>query len=430
MDERKMRKIAKHRTYLLLILLTAGLLPERSASYPIDGYDITGIRRLRYLEMVLQGELQGTLPVQGGRLSVQDIKLHLLGASGDSLTTFPAVNPELQQSINALFPNLHESYSLTVLDITPSHDVRYACRQEKKQFQPGSVGKLVVIAGLFKELENLYPESFNKRQELLKNKIVRGGKWALYDSHTVPIFDPDSRKFSRRTISENDVFSLYEWADHMLSASNNGAASVVWREVILMHVFGKDYASLTEERADEFFKSTPRNELMELAVQVVNQPLREAGITENDWRLGSMFTSEAKKIIPGSGGSSASPYGLMKYLVALESGKIVDVESSLEIKRLLYMTANRIRYSSSGSLTVAAVYFKSGSLYQCREEEGYNCQKYMGNVSNYMNSVIIVEHPEGPVYLVALMSNVLKKNSAADHNALASKIDRALRKVP
>jgi hypothetical protein len=93
------------------------------------------------------------------------------------------------------------------------------------------------------------------------------------------------------------------------------------------------------------------------------------------------------------------------------------------------MTATRIRYASSGALTEAAVYFKSGSLYQCREEEGYECQKYMGNVSNYMNSVIIVEHPDGMVYLVALMSNVLKKNSAADHSALAAKIDRALRKM-
>ncbi len=292
------------------------------------------------------------------------------------------------------------------------------------------MGKLVVIAGLFNELKKIYPDSFEERQALLRTKFVRAGKWALYDTHTVPFFDPETEKFSRRTIQENDVFSLYEWADHMLSASNNGAASVVWREVILMHEFGKDYVTLTEGGANEYFSATPRSQLMELAVQVVNQPLADAGIAEDEWKLGSMFTSEAKKIIPGSGGSSASPFGLMKYLIALERGKIVDVESSLEIKRLLYMTATRIRYASSGSLTGAAVYFKSGSLYQCREEEGYTCQQYMGNVNNYMNSVIIVEHTDGTMYLVALMSNVLKKNSAADHNALASKIDRAIRKAP
>jgi hypothetical protein len=425
-----MKMIIQKKIFILLLLLTLGMIPEESVSYPIDGYDISGIRRLRYLQMVQNGDLQGKLPVPGGLLSIHDIRLNLLGARGDSLSELPAVDPDLQRSIDALFPNMHESYSITVLDITPGRVIRYACRQEEKQFQPGSVGKLLVIAGLFNELKKIYPDSFVQRQELLRTKFVRGGKWALYDEHTVPFFDPETNKLSRRTINENDVFSLYEWADHMLSASNNGAASVVWREVLLMHEFGKEYISLSEERASEYFRATPRSQLMELAIQVVNQPLRDAGITENECRLGSMFTSEAKKIIPGSGGSSASPYGLMKYLIALESGKMIDVESSLEIKRLLYMTATRIRYASSGSLSGAAVYFKSGSLYQCREEAGYNCQKYMGNVNNYMNSVIIVEHPDGTNYMVALMSNVLKKNSAVDHSALASKIERAIRKVP
>jgi hypothetical protein len=424
-----MTRKSNKKIFILLPLLIMGMMPEKSVPYPIDGYDITGIRRLRYLQMVQNGDLQGTLPVPGGRLSIHDIRLNLLGVRGDSLSTLPDVNPNLQQSIDAMFPNMHESYSVSVLDITPGRAVRYACRQEKKHFQPGSVGKLVVIAGLFNALKKIYPDSFEERQALLRTKFVRGGKWALYDEHTVPFFDPETKRYSRRTINENDVFSLYEWADHMLSASNNGAASVVWREIILMHEFGKDYISLTEERASEFFRVTSRSQLMELAVQLVNQPMADAGITENECRLGSMFTSEAKKIIPGSGGSTASPYGLMKYLIALESGKMVDVESSLEIKRLLYMTATRIRYASSGSLAGAAVYFKSGSLYQCREEEGYSCQKYMGNVNNYMNSVIIVEHPDGTNYMVVLMSNVLKKNSAADHNALASKIERAIRKV-
>ena len=52
----------------------------------------------------------------------------------------------------------------------------------------------------------------------------------------------------------------------------------------------------------------------------------------------------------------------------------------------------------------------------------------MGNKSNFMNSVIIVEHKDGTKYMVVLMSNVLKKNSAADHNGLATQIDRTIRK--
>ncbi len=50
---------------------------------------------------------------------------------------------------------------------------------------------------------------------------------------------------------------------------------------------------------------------------------------------------------------------------------------------------------------------------------------------NFMNSVAIIESPaRGPqqrVYLVVLMSNVLRKNSAADHAELARRIERLVR---
>ncbi len=112
----------------------------------------------------------------------------------------------------------------------------------------------------------------------------------------------------------------------------------------------------------------------------------------------------------------------------MERGKIVDPESSLEIKRLMYATDRRIRYAASTALTDAAVYFKSGSLYKCKPEEDFKCGKYMGNVDNYMNSVAIVEQPDGTTYMVTMMSNVLRKNSANDHFALAAQIDKVVRK--
>jgi hypothetical protein len=101
----------------------------------------------------------------------------------------------------------------------------------------------------------------------------------------------------------------------------------------------------------------------------------------------------------------------------------VDAWSSLELKKLLYMTERRIRYASSPRLAGAAVYFKSGSLFECRPEPGFVCKQYQGNEKNYMNSVAIVERPDGAVYLVALMSNVLKINSAVEHQSLATFID-------
>ncbi|WP_346856604.1 serine hydrolase [uncultured Draconibacterium sp.] len=401
---------------------------ESVGAYPIDGFFLTGIRRLVRLQLVLSGDIKDTKPIEGARKSINDIHLQLLNAKGDSLATLPTPDPELQKKLNVMFPNLDESYSLTLLDITPGKKLRYACRQETRGFQPGSVGKLAVLSGLFTELQRIYPESFEKRQDLLKTKFVRAGRWAISDVHTVPFFDPETKVLVKRTVKEEDVFSLYEWVDHMVSVSNNGAASVVWREVLLMRQFGKNYPGLTEEQANEFFKTTTRATLQNMAVAVVNEPLLQLGITKEEWRLGSMFTHGAKSIIPGIGGSIGTPLGLMKFLTALERGKIVDEKSSLEMKRLLYMTDRRIRYGTSPRLVNAALYFKSGSLYKCKPEEGYECKKYAGNVENYMNSVAIVEHPDGTVYLVVLMSNVLRKNSNIDHQTLATRIDDLIRK--
>ncbi len=406
----------------LVLLFTYNLF-----SYPIDGYETTGIRRLLYLQMVQKGEIVGKLPKEGALLSINDIHLNLLGIRGDSLAILPVPDAKFQKSVEALFPNLDESYSIAVLDITEGHPMRYAKIKERQGYQPGSVAKLIVLAGMFNELKQIYPESFEKRQQLMKTKYVRGGKWVNYDEHTIPVFDTEKKVLKSRVAVESDEFNLYEWADHMISASNNGAASVVWREVILMHVFKKDYPKITEEQANNYFATTPKSELAEMAVEIVNEPIREIGIAKEELRVGSLFTQGAKSYVPSSGGSIGTPIGFMKYLVAVERGKMVDEKSSLEIKRLMYATATRIRYASSPHLNTAAVYFKSGSLYQCQPEEGYECQKYMGNKNNYMNSVIIVEHSDGRTYMVALMSNVLKKNSAVDHNALASKIDRVIR---
>src|SRR6185295_6859684 len=91
-----------------------------------------------------------------------------------------------------------------------------------------------------------------------------------------------------------------------------------------------------------------------------------------------------------------------------------------------YQTEQRIRYASAPQLAAAALYFKSGSLYECRPEPGFSCRQYQGNKSNYMNSVAIVERPDGAVYLVVLMSNVLKVNSAVEHQSLATFIDRII----
>ena len=119
----------------------------------------------------------------------------------------------------------------------------------------------------------------------------------------------------------------------------------------------------------------------------------------------------------------------------MEQGQLVDEWSSLEMKRLLYFTRRRYRYASAPILDSAMVYFKSGSLYRCRPEEGYVCRKYEGNVQNLMHAVAIVEWPEDSTraerrYLISMMSDVPKVNAAVEHQTLATLIERGLRTLP
>lgn len=414
---------------VLLIVVVSASAFTTYKYYPIDGYERTGIKRLKRLELIKSGEIKdaSALPV-GAMKSYNDIQLNLLSRKNDSAMELMQVDADFQKEISALFRGLDKSYSLTVLDISDPENVRYAERNETAGYQPGSVGKLAVLLGLFTQLEKIYPDSFEKRTELLKNKSVKAGVWGLTDEHTIPIYNIEKNTLVKRQVIASDVFSLYEWADHMLSVSNNGAASIVWREALLMAAFGEKYPELTQEEADTYFKETPKKELTDLSNDVVNLPLRELGITSDEWRLGSFFTRGANTYVGDKGGSIGSPQGLMKFLVQLEQGKVVDEASSLEMKRLMYMTDRRIRYAQSPALKEAAVYFKSGSLYKCDRSNGEACGKYMGNVTNFMNSVIIVEHPDNCRYMVVLMTNVLRKNSASDHMYLAGNIDKIIRK--
>lgn len=396
--------------------------------YPIDGYEYSGIKRLKRLEMINTGEISDGTKIPSGALkSLSDIKLLLKDRKNIRLDDFFKSDEFLQQRINGMFRGLDRSYSLALLDISDPDSIRYAHRNENLGYQPGSVGKIAVLVALFDQLNKIYPDSYEKRVELLKTREVKAGQWGLTDEHTVPIFNIETKKLVKRQVIASDVFSLFEWADHMMSVSNNGAASIVWREALLMHAFRDKYPSLSQEDADAYFKNTPRSELTNLANDVVNLPLRELGIGHDEWRLGSFFTRGANNYVGDKGGSTGTPLGLMKFLIQLEQGKVIDEASSLEMKRLMYMTDRRIRYAQAAALKDAAVYFKSGSLYKCDRVKDPNCGKYKGNVFNYMNSVAIVEHPDNCNYIVVLMSNVLGKNSASDHMSLALSIDKFIR---
>jgi len=163
---------------------------------------------------------------------------------------------------------------------------------------------------------------------------------------------------------------------------------------------------------------------LQLLAEVMQTPLTRNGFDLERLRQGSLFTRRGKGLVTGTS-SHATPRELMRLLVAIERGTLVDAFSSRLLKRLLYQTERRIRYASSPALNESAVYFKSGSLFECQPEPDFVCKAYAGNIKNLMHSVAIVEHPAAERrlhYLVVLMSNVLRKNSAVDHQALGTSI--------
>ena len=399
-----------------LLLLAGG--------YPVDGYEETGIRRVERLRLRLEGKLAGPVPPAGARKASRDIRLWLTDPDR-SVEALPAPDKTLQRDLAAVFAGRDETYSVALLDVTPGRPLRFASLRASSVYQPGSLAKLAVAAGLFTELRSLFPDSTDARRRLLRERQVVADEWIRTDPHNVPFFDLTTKEVVSRPIREGDVFSLYEWLDHMLSASSNAAASTVWKEVLLMRAFGKGYPPSREEEL-RYLKDTPVREVLGVAHAVVDEPLRRLGIAEDDFKLGQFFTQAPNRRFPPTSSSGATPVGALTYLVRLEEGRLVDPWSSLELKKLLYMTERRIRFASSPRLLPDAVYFKSGSLFECRPEPGFVCAQYRGNKSNYMNSVAIVERPDGAVYLVALMSNVLKVDSAVEHQTLATFIDKVI----
>nr|WP_321228059.1 serine hydrolase [uncultured Psychroserpens sp.] len=409
-----------------LIIISGALLSFGFTSYyPIDGYKTTGIKRLYQLQKFQEDNVPYKRIPFGAYKKLEDIKLNLASRT-DSIDALLVEDKEFAKDMAKLFPGA--GYSGSIMDMSNPDKLRYAAFREDVGYQPGSVGKLAVLLAVFDQMAKVCPDSWEQRAMYMRDIKVTSRYWGLGDHHTIPIYDIEKDKLTKRQVIASDEFSIYEWLDHMVSVSNNGAASIMYREAMLMAAFGPEYVNLTAETSEQYFKDTPRDSLTNLAHSVVNDPLRRLGITEDDWRLGGMFTRTPDKYVGRKGGSTGTPKGLMKFLVQLEQGKVVDKESSLEMKRLMYSTDRRIRYAKSTRLDSAAVYYKSGSYYKCDRVKNPNCKDYAGNVFNYMNSVIIVEHPNGVKYITCLMTNVLNKNSAGNHMYLASMIDDIINK--
>lgn len=410
----------------------AGVPSPGATAYPLDGWEYTGIRRLRAYRMIHEGRMPGSLSLPPGALLPSSaIRLRLVGVGeGFDISEDTPRDPVLQNGVERILAGRHPSYRMALLDITDPAHPRYAAVREDGGYYPGSVGKILVMIGLFDELRELHPDDPQARAALLRGTRVAADRFAMPNSHRVPVVAEDWSGATHRAVRIGDVFTLWEWVDHMVSPSSNAAGATVWKQALLLNAFGRDYPPSPEEE-EAFFRDTPRQELMERSIRVLEEPLRALGLDTEKLRLRTYFTAGAQRVIPGQS-SYATPRELLRLLVKLEQGEVVDRWSSLEMKRLLYFTRRRYRYAASPALAEAAVYFKSGSLYRCRPEPGYECRQYRGNAENLMHSVAIVEspardHEEQRVYLISMMSNVPKVNSAAEHMQIASQIEGLIR---
>jgi len=401
-------------------LALAALYATLAQAYPLDGEAESGIRRLEAYRLA-QERPTGAKLSAGAVLGIDEIVLGLTSYDGPDFDSLPE-DLALKASLEALFRERDPSYALTLVDVSDPNQIRWAGLRPDTRQNVGSVGKILCMIGLFDALKRAFPDPAD-RARVLATTVVRGGDWVLGDEHAVPHFQPDTGTNKFALLRADDEFRLSEWIDHAISVSANGAGAVIWREAMLLRHFGPRYPVPAEEAA-AFFRDTPKAELSALAQQVMAEPLQAAGIDTENVRQGSFWTASSKRMVPG-GSSFATPRELARIMFRMEQGRLIDTWSSLEMKRYLYMTKRRYRYVYAPELASSAVFFKSGSLYSCKPEEGYRCRRYEGNGRNYMNSVVTVEQPAGSAqtrYIVSLISNVLKTNSAWDHSRIAAAV--------
>lgn len=431
------------------VLLIASLWLQDARAFPVDDYARTGIRRLKFQQDALDGLHRGPKLVPGARWKSADIKLRMRDQGRDfELTNATPKDPILQPALEKVLKQWSwRKYDVVILDISDPAHPRYAAVNENVELTPGSVAKVLVASGVFDQLKQRFPNDIAARENLLKNTIVAADDWAMKDSHDMPfITGANLDKSTSRRVAIGDKLSVWEWMDGALSASNNSAAAMLWREGMLMKLMGGDYPPAKVNA--ELWKGFGRDAMTEAAFDIVTKPLRDAGLDPEVFRLRLFFTKGAGKYIR-SQPSGATALSLVQWMLRVEQGRMVDEWSSLELKKMLYLTRRRARYLHTHKLDNFAAFFKSGSLFRFKPETTERVQ-YEGDLQNVLNSLIEIDttppSPEamaavtGPaadvaaktvalnaagkpyVYLVSVMSNELKRNAAEDHARLAEAI--------
>jgi hypothetical protein len=402
----------------LALCAPAGL----ASAYPTDAGARTGIRRLDWQRKKDEAAKPPRGLPSGARWGSDRVRLRLTGQGHD--LDLPAGAPKdeaLQAGLQAILSrNACKDYRVAIFDLSDPPMPRFAGVREEERQTPGSVAKVLPAAALLDQVRRRFPDDVAAREAFLREVSVVADHWAMPNSHQVPVITAKGAQVRR--VLAGDRFSLWEWIDHALSPSSNAAGTTIWREATLMALLGADYPP--KARDDRTIARWDRTSFSDAAFTAIDGPQTEAGLDAADFELRSFFTKGAGRYLR-SGTSRVGPRALLRWWLRVEQGRMGDAWVSLELKRMLYLTRRRVRYAQAPELAEHAVYFKSGSLFECVKEPGFTCVQYQGNKTNVLNALVAVETADGRHhYVIAVMSNELKKNAATDHGRLAGEIHR------
>ena len=220
-------------------------------AYPLDGFDSTGIRRLWVQRQIQEDKIPGKKRPPGELLPLDEVDLRLINYPDFQL---PESDPTLTKEVVHLLGSHADRYGIGLLDLSDMKNPRYAEWNGHVRQNPGSVGKLMVALAIFQGLADAHPDDIEARKKILRETIITADKFSVYDFHTVPVWNEESRTLTRHPIQVGQQATLYTYLDWMLSPSSNSAAAMMEKQVILISVFGKNYPPSPEEEAKFFRK--------------------------------------------------------------------------------------------------------------------------------------------------------------------------------
>jgi hypothetical protein len=390
-------------------------------SYPLDGFENTGMQRLEGYLFSLQTPSGQKTIVRGARLKQDSLIFTLRNIPFSP----PSPSASFTRDVLRALGTNPSRIAFSILDITNPEKPVLAAHNDTHHFIPASVGKIVVALAWFQRLKELYPKDIAQRVKLLKESIIEADELIVKDHHEVPLWNRETGQVYNKLLDIGVRGNVYMYLDWMISASSNAAGTMLMKELILLDTLGIRYSGATPEVKNKVWETIPKGARATILSSIVTRSLVVNGLKPSLLYQVSPFTKTGKSEIPARG-STATTRELLQYLTQLERALLVDSFSSAEIKKLMYSTQARARLASNPDLDDAAVYYKSGSNFKCN----YNCSDNEGDVENLMNSIAIVEYPiENPklVYLIALHSNVLRTNAVELHKEFGGSIHRLMK---